>query len=356
LKTGGVVSEVFPLHDEKRRNRLLEKWSYNWQGLWSQPIDEIYSYFGPKVAIYFAFLGMYSKWLVFPGVLGLILWFISFGPWEPVKPPLFSMTVIVWSVLFLQFWKRHNAELQARWGMIVEDPDILAMRAKMASEDGSPNLFEDLTENESRSLESEEWQGRLKSLKDNGLVFAGIVCVQLPFELLYAHLNKIAYYDVLRYALTAGYIIVIQNATKFGGQVALNMVKAETYKSTDAESDGLIYKVFGIYFMQSYIGLFYQAFFHRDFFVLRQLLIQRLIVSQLMNNFTENLMPYLTYRYAKYKAFKEDQDLKKAAGEKVVDQHASRIEKEKLKPTYCSSIPSDLEDGLFDGKQPCETL
>lgn len=39
-------------------------------------------------------------------------------------------------------------------------------------------------------------------------------------------------------------------------------------------------QVFGIYFMQSYIGLFYHALFHRDFFVLRQLLIQRLIVSQ----------------------------------------------------------------------------
>lgn len=49
-------------------------------------------------------------------------------------------------------------------------------------------------------------------------------------------------------------------------------------------------------------------------------------------------------------SYREDQELKKAAGEKVVDQHATTIEKEKLKPTYCSSIPSDLEDGLFDGK------
>jgi hypothetical protein len=45
--------------------------------------------------------------------------------------------------------------------------------------------------------------------------------------------------------------------------------------------------------------------------------------------------------------------LKKEAGEKVVDQHASKIEKEKLKPTYASSIPSDLEDGLFDGEGFC---
>ncbi|CAM6117478.1 unnamed protein product [Calypogeia fissa] len=348
LKEAGVVAEVFPLHDEKRRKRLLDVWAYNWHGFWIQPIDEIYSYFGGKVAIYFAFLGMYTKWLLFPGAFGLLLWFKDFGSWEPAIPPIFSMTVIIWSVLFLQFWKRHNAGLQARWGMVIEDPEVRESRAKMTGEDGSVHVLSDLNEDESRSLENEEWKSRLKSLRNNAIVFVGIVCVQMPFELLYAHLNKIAGYDVLRYGLTAVYILVIQNATKFGGQVALNMVKSQKYKSREEEANDLIYKVFGIYFMQSYIGLFYHALFHRDFIMLRHLLIQRLIVSQLMNNVTENLLPYLSYRYARYKAFKEDQELKKAAGEKIVDQHASKIEKEKLKPTYCSSIPSDLEDGLFD--------
>lgn len=48
---------------------------------------------------------------------------------------------------------------------------------------------------------------------------------------------------ILRYGLTAGYIFVIQNATKFGGQVALSMVKSQKYKSREEEADGLIYKV-----------------------------------------------------------------------------------------------------------------
>lgn len=40
------------------------------------------------------------------------------------------------------------------------------------------------------------------------------------------------------------------------------------------------WQVFGLYFMQSYIGVFYHALFHRNFVTLRQVLIQRLIVSE----------------------------------------------------------------------------
>jgi hypothetical protein len=39
-------------------------------------------------------------------------------------------------------------------------------------------------------------------------------------------------------------------------------------------------QVFGLYFMQSYIGLFYHASLYRDILALRKVLIQRLIVSQ----------------------------------------------------------------------------
>ncbi|KAK9137770.1 hypothetical protein Sjap_008364 [Stephania japonica] len=69
-------------------------------------------------------------------------------------------------------------------------------------------------------------------------------------------------------------------------------------------------QVFGLYFMQTYIGLFYHAILHRNFLTLRKILTQRMIASQL----------------------------------------TSRVEKEHLKPSYSASIGEDLEDGLFDGK------
>jgi len=35
--------------------------------------DDVVDYFGASVGMYFAFLGHYSKWLVFPSILGIIL-------------------------------------------------------------------------------------------------------------------------------------------------------------------------------------------------------------------------------------------------------------------------------------------
>lgn len=76
--------------------------------------------------------------------------------------------------------------------------------------------------------------------------------------------------------------------------------------------------------MQSYIGVFYHILLHRDFKTLRQVLIQRLIVSlvrkeflvsflyfrfdvlltgnvlQVLENLMENSLPYLKYSYRKY--------------------------------------------------------
>ena len=39
--------------------------------------DKICDYFGVKIAIYFAYLGHYTKSLMLPAFLGLMLWFIS---------------------------------------------------------------------------------------------------------------------------------------------------------------------------------------------------------------------------------------------------------------------------------------
>ncbi|MBA0840437.1 hypothetical protein Goarm_003019, partial [Gossypium armourianum] len=79
LELEGIVKQVFPLHDEIKRKKLLRSWALNWWDFTAQPIDEIYAYFGTKIAVYFAFLGMYTRWMIFPATFGLILQLIDFG-------------------------------------------------------------------------------------------------------------------------------------------------------------------------------------------------------------------------------------------------------------------------------------
>jgi anoctamin-10 len=51
---------------------------------------------------------------------------------------------------------------------------------------------------EVKMVKRDEWLCRFQIVKTNIVVFAGILCVQLPFELLYAHLNRAAPYAFLK--------------------------------------------------------------------------------------------------------------------------------------------------------------
>ncbi|KAA0176795.1 hypothetical protein FNF27_01617 [Cafeteria roenbergensis] len=88
--------------------------------LLTQPLDRIAAYFGETVAFYFAWLEFYTQWLVFPALVGAALFVaqVWYGTVDVTWVPLFSLFMALWSTLFLEFWKRRNAELAHRWGVL----------------------------------------------------------------------------------------------------------------------------------------------------------------------------------------------------------------------------------------------
>lgn len=66
LLSDGVYISAYPVHDGHHQNRgsqrflLFEEWARmkNWLKL--QPLDAIKNYFGPKIALYFSWLGFYT--------------------------------------------------------------------------------------------------------------------------------------------------------------------------------------------------------------------------------------------------------------------------------------------------------
>ncbi|CAE7508836.1 ano10, partial [Symbiodinium sp. KB8] len=84
------------------------------------PLDRIAAYFGETVAFYFAWLEFYTQWLVFPALVGAALFVaqVWYGTVDVTWVPLFSLFMALWSTLFLEFWKRRNAELAHRWGVL----------------------------------------------------------------------------------------------------------------------------------------------------------------------------------------------------------------------------------------------
>jgi hypothetical protein len=85
-----------------------------------QPLDRIAAYFGETIAFYFAWLEFYTHWLVLPSLVGILLFLgqLYWGRIDIAYVPLFSLFMALWSILFLEFWKRRNAELAQRWGVL----------------------------------------------------------------------------------------------------------------------------------------------------------------------------------------------------------------------------------------------
>lgn len=351
LETEGIVKDVFPLHDETKRKQLLRSWALNWRDLTTQPIDEIYAYFGTKIATYFAFLGMYTRWLLFPAALGLILHLVDFGSLWVL--PVFFISIILWAVLFLQFWKRKNAALLTRWQVsyaVGADPGNKLLDMEWSPLKSPMDIIKKWGSDNKKLKEAfqrDEWLGHLLRFRNDAVIILSIICLQLPFELAYAHLYEITQPIILKYMLTAAYLLIIQYLTKTGGKFAVKLIKNESYESTEYKANSLIYKVFGLYFMQNYIGLFYNVLLHRDFSILRQILIQRLIVTQVLDNLIENSLPYLKYSYKKYRAVRSKQTGEKGSSTGKA-KFNSRVEKEFLKLSYSASIGDEVEDGLFD--------
>ena len=77
--------------------------------------------------MYFAWLGMYTKWLIAPAVLGIITFFLSNRGEATRDWCIFSFNIfnIVWATLFLEAWKRKSAELAYKWGTMDMPSDAL---------------------------------------------------------------------------------------------------------------------------------------------------------------------------------------------------------------------------------------
>lgn len=80
--------------------------------------DDIRQYFGVKIAMYFAWLGMYTKWLIAPAFLGIVTFILSMRGDKTRDWCMFAFNIfnIVWATLFLEAWKRKSAELAYTWG------------------------------------------------------------------------------------------------------------------------------------------------------------------------------------------------------------------------------------------------
>uniref|UniRef100_A0A8C2AN28 Anoctamin n=1 Tax=Cyprinus carpio TaxID=7962 RepID=A0A8C2AN28_CYPCA len=169
LLDGGVYKAAYPLHDVKpgcpnERFLLYNEWAHPKSFYKMQPLDLIRKYFGEKIGIYFAWLGFYTVMLTLAAAVGLGCFIYGYttresSTWskEVCDPQIggeiimcpqcdkicpywrlnttcesskrlcvfdnygtlvFAIFMSVWVTLFLEFWKRYQAELEHDWDTV----------------------------------------------------------------------------------------------------------------------------------------------------------------------------------------------------------------------------------------------
>uniref|UniRef100_A0A3Q0RTI9 Anoctamin n=1 Tax=Amphilophus citrinellus TaxID=61819 RepID=A0A3Q0RTI9_AMPCI len=120
LSARGVIQQVFPLHEQRILSQLMKSWV---QAVCEkQPLDDICDYFGVKIAMYFAWLGFYTTSMLYPAVIGFVLWMLTESDQSQTSRDIccvvFALFNVVWATLFLERWKRRGAELAYKWGTL----------------------------------------------------------------------------------------------------------------------------------------------------------------------------------------------------------------------------------------------
>ncbi|KAF0688931.1 Aste57867_19535 [Aphanomyces stellatus] len=110
----GAIAAYYPVHDDDYCRDIRSMWSTS---LWltHQPIEATRNYFGGQAALFLAYVAHITRWLLFPSIFSISLFFGSDRGGYLVW--VFGFVMVVWATLFLKMWKRKLGVLGLKWGM-----------------------------------------------------------------------------------------------------------------------------------------------------------------------------------------------------------------------------------------------
>uniref|UniRef100_A0A4W6FXB6 Anoctamin n=1 Tax=Lates calcarifer TaxID=8187 RepID=A0A4W6FXB6_LATCA len=281
------------LHEEWARYSAFYKY---------QPIDLVRKYFGEKIGLYFAWLGVYTQLLIPASIVGIIVFGYGVATVDTDIPSLemcderlnftmcplcdgacdfwqlstacgtarashlfdnpatvfFAIFMSLWAVLFLEHWKRRQISLSFSWDLtgIEEDEVHTTAIDKLTWKDRLPGYFINVS----------------SILFMFGLTFSavfGVIVYRITVSALMAMSPDPETKSNVRVTVTATAVIinlvVILILDEIYGAVAVWLTELEIPKTETNFEERLILKAFLLKFMNAYAPIFYVAFFKGRF-------------------------------------------------------------------------------------------
>ncbi|XP_053283354.1 anoctamin-1 isoform X1 [Pleuronectes platessa] len=331
LLGSGVYTAAYPLHDgeinqesaeSNDRKLLYEEWANYGVFYKYQPIGLVRKYFGEKIGLYFAWLGLYTQMLIPASLVGVIVFLYGCATVDDNIPSMeichpknnitmcplcdrvcsywklstacgtarashlfdnpatvfFSIFMALWAAMFMEHWKRLQMRLNYEWDLTgFEDEEealkdhpraeyeFKVMQKSMCKDQKSPHKVEKLT-----------FRDRLPAYMTNivmmllmiGVTFAivfGVILYRISTKAaLHMSSNPITRNHVqLTVKTTAAIInlVVILILDEVYGAVARWLTVLEVPKSDKSFEERLIFKTFILKFFNAFTPIIYIAFF-----------------------------------------------------------------------------------------------
>ncbi|XP_033740659.1 anoctamin-4-like isoform X4 [Pecten maximus] len=333
---GGIYSAAFPLHDGRYssehslltrgkandRHLLYEVWAR--PGAWYkyQPLDEIRSYFGEKVGIYFAWLGYYTSVLIPVAILGVVAFIYGLATFfndeyssqicdksgfgnltmcplcdkrcsywklydscnysratylfDNYATVAFALVMALWASFFQEFWKRKAAELEYEWD--VADFELEEETVRPEFEAGVQHRKTNpVTKKDEPFLPAWSKCCRYSTTFTIllfflcivlGAVFGVILYRIVIVSILYANQEGIIKSRASFIATTTAAcinLVIILILSFIYQRIALFLTNLEQHRTQTEWEDGFTFKMFLFQFVNYYSSIFYIAFFKGKF-------------------------------------------------------------------------------------------
>ncbi|XP_049822312.1 anoctamin-10 isoform X2 [Aethina tumida] len=292
-----IILNMFPLHDEEALKKLGNKWY--WSFYQKQPIEEIRLYFGESIALYFQFLGFYTKALLIPVFLGFLQIFVSV---ETV--PFFCVFNVVSVTLLLEIWRRKSNELAFKWGTI----------GMTSLDEPRPNFR--------GTMGVDAVSGRIQPQAPRYLTTVKMYCVSMPIVfvcMVGAFVVMLASFWAEDYIKQSDesyqqyimlpsiiYSILVFVLNMYYRKLATYLTEWENHRTQSQYDRHRVTKLVLFEFVNNFMSLFYIAFITRDMEMLKSQVQTMLIISQMICNLQETVLPlimkYYSFQVMSYKS------------------------------------------------------
>jgi anoctamin-8 len=303
------ILDYYPLHNTGEKEKLK---STIYAGFSLRNDGSLYSvcnYFGTEIGIYFAWISHYTTWLLFPALAGIFVWLHSDNSSNRMNSSMISYSILiaVWSTLYLEFWKRRNSTVS--YALDVDDLSIKQQWLEPRPQFQGKFVISTITNKP--ILHSDD---SIRYMK---------YCVTFPITIIAIILSGIFMLfclwcsDLLQQRHQEGdfdhfgtlkdfiptipkivYSIAVPILNHVYTHISTRLTNWENHRFDSSYEHARIIKLFMFQFANSYLSLFYIAFYHVDIIKLRESLFNLMITVQLFSNISEVALPYFNEKYA----------------------------------------------------------